>query len=360
METAGFIIGHYSMKMTIDIVLTVMILGWPGLIMFSPMIFDAPGSEHDKSRILFLLLIILYPTLIFVVYKLVGATYFHLSAKWPLLVTILITAYVVMLFGYPRYIYNAWQGIDDTGYFVAKDAVYFGGVRLKTASAASFEKIGDRYSDYARDARQVYFQGKVLAGADPASFAPVQSSLFWQDKHHVYADGQALSEADPATFNPLNTWYGRDNRHVYYGNKRLQNANPATFQLLGDSLGKDDAHLYVFDKLASIDADMRTLTVLKDDNDRIEFLKDRAHVYSLFYRAANPVTAIIGADPATFVLLGREYAKDKHSVYYRDSLTDTTFKLDGADPSSFVVTGYDEESHSDAKDKYRKYISGKG
>ena len=188
------------MKMTIDIVLTVMILGWPGLIMFSPMIFDAPGSEHDKSRILFLLLIILYPTLIFVVYKLVGATYFHLSAKWPLLVTILITAYVVMLFGYPRYIYNAWQGIDDTGYFVAKDAVYFGGVRLKTASAASFEKIGDRYSDYARDARQVYFQGKVLAGADPASFAPVQSSLFWQDKHHVYADGQALSEASVSIY----------------------------------------------------------------------------------------------------------------------------------------------------------------
>jgi hypothetical protein len=357
------------MKLTLDIITSILLLFWPALIMLSPMMFDAPGSENNKSNMLFLIGVIVYPLVIFAAYKLFGASYFSLSANLVLAVVLAVTIAVCLLFDYPRFILNAFRDISNSGYFVSETAVYHNGLRIKQALPGSFKQLGGRHARYAKDASHVFYGRNPLAGADPDSFVPLtpyngqtddaHSSLFWKDKHHVYADGVALKDAQPGTFKPLGGRYGHDGTRVYYAEKTLEKANPGKFVLLSPSIGKDDSNLYVFDKRISQNVDIATFSLIDLEGGKNDYAKDRARVYVIVYGEKDPVVEIDGADPATFVLLEREYSKDKHSVYYKDSALNKAVKLEGVDPATFEVTGYDNATESDANDRGRYYLSGK-
>ncbi|MFZ6873469.1 DKNYY domain-containing protein [Undibacterium sp. Di27W] len=356
------------MKLFLDILSTLALLVWPLLMMMSPMLFDAPGSENNKSNLTFLLFVIFYPVIIFVCYKLFGMTYFRISADRALLVCVVLTVLVALVFGYPRFIMNVVAGISGNGYFVKEDKVYYYGKPLNSALASTFKTIGGQYARYALDEKHVYFDGRLIEGADAGSFTGVSNpnaqageerfTLFWKDQAHVYLEGRILPGAKAAEFRHLGGRYGSDNQQVYYGWQVLQGGNPASFQLLNPDMGKDDKQVFVFDKACKLNAPTAHFHLLSNQ-DLAVYATDGQFLYAVFFGAMEPLQVVTDADPATFTLLERSYFKDNKRVYYRDSSQKKVILLEAADAAGFVAGNYDSATDSDAHDGAHYYLAGK-
>ncbi|MFZ6656647.1 DKNYY domain-containing protein [Undibacterium sp. TJN19] len=355
------------MKLFLDIVSTLALIVWPLFMMMSAMLFDAPGSEANKSNLGFLLFIIFYPVIIFAAYKLFGMTYFRISANKALVTSVVLTVLIALLFDYPWFIMNTMAGIPSSGYFVKEDKVYYYGKTIGGAQAASFKVIGKQYQQYATDEKHVYFNGKLIDVADPASFTGIShpksqpedegNPLFWKDKTHVYIEGHTLSGARPAEFRHLGGRYGSDSQQVYYGWQALEGADPASFQLLNPNMAKDDKLVFVLDKACKLNAPASQFRLLTDQ-DLAVYATDGQHVYAVFFGAEDPLQLVVDADPASFSLLERAYVKDNKRVYYRDSSLRKMILLEAAHAASFVAGNYDNATGSDAHDHTHYYLGG--
>lgn len=83
---------------------------------------------------------------------------------------------------------------EDCGVCYYKDYVVEG------ANPKSFKYLG---KDYAVDGSKVYYRGKILEGADGATFMVVQGPKYFyvgKDKLNVYIHNKIFNEADPQTF----------------------------------------------------------------------------------------------------------------------------------------------------------------
>lgn len=77
--------------------------------------------------------------------------------------------------------------------------------------------------------------------------------------------------------------------------------------------------------------DIETLQAVSDG-----YAKDGRNVYQVdtrWYSANALCSLILGADPNTFVLLGDDYSKDEHRVYWNATL------FEEADASTFITLG---------------------
>lgn len=82
------------------------------------------------------------------------------------------------------------------------------------ADGDSFEVLADK--NYARDKGQVYFKGKALRGADPATFELLREG-YGKDKREVFLETEPVIMADPASFEVLAFPYTRDRERVFCG-----------------------------------------------------------------------------------------------------------------------------------------------
>lgn len=82
------------------------------------------------------------------------------------------------------------------------------------ADGASFKVLADK--NYALDKNQVYFQGKALRGADPATFELLRAG-YGKDSKEVFLDTEPVVRADPGSFEVLDFPYARDREHVFCG-----------------------------------------------------------------------------------------------------------------------------------------------
>lgn len=80
--------------------------------MFSPMIFDAPGSEHSRSKLLSLLGVFFYPSIIFLVYMLLGSKFYAFSSTAMFVGSLVVTIAAFVILGYPKFILDGWRGIS--------------------------------------------------------------------------------------------------------------------------------------------------------------------------------------------------------------------------------------------------------
>jgi hypothetical protein len=94
--------------------------------------------------------------------------------------------------------------LDEVTYYRDKMGILANGTRLPGAHAPSFHAMRFGYS---RDAERVYkLEGgrvRVLAGAQPAGFH-VFNAYYSHDREQVFWRGKALPGADPASFSMLN------------------------------------------------------------------------------------------------------------------------------------------------------------
>ncbi|WP_162242774.1 DKNYY domain-containing protein [Dyadobacter sp. Leaf189] len=242
--------------------------------------------------------------------------------------------------------------LSKAGYYIQNDKVYYYGgfgnatvTALENAVAAQFETLEKRFPEqpfahlYATDGNHVYFEGKLINGADGKTFQ-VFGYGWAKDSQHVFAFHSILSD-DPVHFVNVNGGLFKDRKHVYDG-YRIVSDDPAHLTYLGST------------NLRSYHADGRGVFTgsIRIDPADAETFKPLMHNYSMDAKAVFLIDEgmplmLEGADPATFKVLSRYYAKDEKNVFWRN------YKLPDADPSTFQITS---EEHHEGRDQWRRYL----
>lgn len=164
---------------------------------------------------------------------------------------------------------------------------------------------------YSKRNGQVYYDGKVIYGADSHSFRDLGYG-YGKDRNHVYRYGTILEYVDPSSFR-VDRRFSADNRpssgrpdgghhycerpgyyvstfDVFYDGEKVPGAASSSFVILKEGYAKDAFNVYWMGK------------------------------------------KIPGASTSSFVCLGNGYAKDAFDAYWEGS------KINGASVSSFKVT----------------------
>lgn len=197
---------------------------------------------------------------------------------------------------------------------------------------------------FAKDAKHVFLQGRVIPGADPATFE-IFEGRFTRDAKNVYVNHEVYCD-DPANFEVVSinfvknshSVYGAgrngrtevvsndvanfklisdvehhsfcvDSTRVFVNGNELPGAQPQSFKILGGAYSRDAAQTFYFDKPMPPGTDMATLEPLAGG-----YAKDRARAYYLG-------KVLPGADAATFEITDPRWpkAKDKNQLYEQGS-----------------------------------------
>lgn len=137
----------------------------------------------------------------------------------------------------------------------------------------------------------------------------------------------------------LNRCWSVDAKHVYVQGRPLKHADVASFTVLNELFAKDRARVYCMSREVCVH-DLASFTPL-DNGSYLDSLQEPVYAgyardTQAVYFAQYPNVAhrsILGADPTTFVSLGRAYGKDVRRVYHGGKL------LAGADADRFEVLG---------------------
>ena len=115
-----------------------------------------------------------------------------------------------------------------------KNDYFYETAAMHVADMKSFKVIKWIEDDfYARDSRYAYFD-TVRFEPDLATFK-VKTTYVAVDKNHVYRFGELLPRADPATYQEIwKGFYSRDKSHIWYAGTLLEDADYATFTVDGD------------------------------------------------------------------------------------------------------------------------------
>ncbi len=241
--------------------------------------------------------------------------------------------------------------LSKAGYYIQNDKVYYYGgfgnatvTALENAAAAQFETLEMRFPEqpfahlYATDGKQVYFEGKLIKGADPKTFSVLGYGL-GKDSVHVFAFHSILSD-DPAHYVDAKGGLFKDSKHVY-DHDRIVSDDPGSLVYIGSS------------NLRSYHADSKGVfsgSIRINEADASTF-KPLLHNYSMDSKTVFLIdeglpVKLENADPATLKVLSPYYAKDEKHVFWRSHI------LPGADPASFKITS---EEHHQSQDKWRSY-----
>ena len=239
------------------------------------------------------------------------------------------------------------RGIDgntavalDSFYLKDKNGVYVSNhdnacgtfnVSKLSADANTFAVLigndGQANTQYAKDKNSVFYQGKVIEGADPGSFQILSGygvvvadyNSYAKDKNHLYYQGAIFSGVDPSTFTRIGSTNFMKTQNAVYANTDtiIPGADPQSFVVIANGL-----------------------------NDG--YAKDSYSVWHFAVLGSGP-KKIPGADPATFVVLDDLYSKDKNNVYKSGEI------VSGADPNTFAISYDVNTSEFDPHDQYEHY-----
>jgi len=338
------------MKIFFQILTSFALAYWPILVMTSVMIFDAPGSTDNKQAILMALTVVFLPMILGLLYYIFNQTFWGISPKVFLIITIVVPILASLLFGYPKLLLNNMKGVSSNGYFVKEDKVYYEG-NLIEAKPTNFEVV-DEFRIYARDSVSVYFRGRRIEGADPKNFRlAFEASQYYRDDQSIYYEGKVLPGSDAATFERLKradqpSIYYKDKNSVYWFGRKLEGIKADSVKVLSEEYLVDNESVFYYEKKI-VGADPVTFAVYPDEG---SFAKDKKAFY--FQDVAYPEV-----DSATIEFLERGYAKDKSKVYYRDGRVLTV--VAGANAASFKVTNWDQKTESEATDGTKYFVEGK-
>lgn len=197
----------------------------------------------------------------------------------------------------------------------------------------------------AKDAKHVFLQGRVIPGADPATFE-IFEGRFTRDAKNVYAGHEVYCD-DPANFEVVSINFVKNSHSVYGSDKQgrttvvskdvanfrlisdvdhhsfcmdstrvfvngnvLPGAEPGSFRVLGGAYSRDATKSYYFNELMPPGTDVESLKPLAGG-----YAKDRGRAYYLG-------KVLPGADAATFEITDPRWpkAKDKGQLYDQGSI----------------------------------------
>ncbi|GAB4029855.1 DKNYY domain-containing protein [Spirosoma gilvum] len=225
---------------------------------------------------------------------------------------------------------------------------------IEEADPESFVAIND---ECGKDKAHVFYLGRILPEADPATFEFL-GSAYSRDKRNGYSEDKLISNDGPhfnIVPNPAETPanvtaegipYAHDRYRVYKGTFIIEGTDPATFVFVpmfnGYYLTHDKQGVYFRDRPIE-GADGATFQRVSAFH-----FKDDRHVWGIVLGRDIYWSPIEKANLASFTGVGKYYAKDKQHVYYENEI------IADADPATFEETGY-----LTAKDKHGNYQSGR-
>ena len=166
--------------------------------------------------------------------------------------------------------YNLWAKDSKCGYFDS--------TRIDSIDPGSFEVVG---TFLAKDKNRVYYRYRVLPQADPATFEELEGCYMRDNIHAWYIDslipdaegktlqskwnyawdskrvwynGRLLKGADPKTFEVLESgYYAKDAKTVWYHDEVVKGADAPSFKDDGEMIGHDKNQRYVCERLYDLD-----------------------------------------------------------------------------------------------------------
>jgi len=117
---------------------------------------------------------------------------------------------------------------------------------VKGADSGTIQTLRRSGGLYATDGTSVFFEGNPLTAADPATFRVLDwRHGFSNDAKYGYWKSSRISD-DAAHFEPLAASYSKDSHNVYHCGRVVVGADPATFAVINKatSHARDQAHEY--------------------------------------------------------------------------------------------------------------------
>jgi len=328
---------------------------WPPMIMMSPMMIAAPNFADKKSSIITAMMFFIYPSFIFIILAVLKFKFYGTDPIWWAAAIFLSGMVVALLYRLPSQLYNTFTGIANYGYFIKDASVYLDGKKIMGADANTFTHFNNR-GYYSKDKNHVYYNASKLKNADATTFQPLandNSDSYWHDKSNVYYKWNFIEGADGASFEYAGYLYAYDKNNVFFENTLLQGADRTTFKPIQTFVGRDAKNIFIRNVRATNIKDFSTFEMITQNE--FEFGRDKYQVYMIKYIESDYLVPFPDADPETFEVLGENYAKDRHRVYYYTYQEIAV--LENAIPETFVLH-YDSIKNTDATDGIRYYKFG--
>ncbi len=188
---------------------------------------------------------------------------------------------------------------------------------IETADVSTFQVLS---ASHALDAERVYWFGKPIKDADPASFVAL-SSLVGKDNDQLYLQDSVypIDVVDVATFESLGESYYRDANNVYciwYSydayDCHVVDCDRDSFRVIDGTFAVDANSVFNHGSKANFD-------VASFERLGPYFVRDVNDVYFLRFGGKNSdhvAVEPLSADPKSFRLLNDRYACDASSVFF--------------------------------------------
>lgn len=140
--------------------------------------------------------------------------------------------------------------------FKDKNDYYYQATPMHVKDVESF-KVTKWFEDdfWAQDAQCVYYDTVRIDDADLPSFKILEMSTA-KDNNHVYYFGRVIPDADPATFEPIkNSVYNRDKSHIWCGDDLLKDVDYETFAVDDMSRAHDKYGTFSWEKRDTVPAE---------------------------------------------------------------------------------------------------------
>jgi hypothetical protein len=199
---------------------------------------------------------------------------------------------------------------------------------IASADAKTFKVLKEKA--FGLDNKFVYYKGKKLVKAQPASFKLIDK-LYSKDSEMVFYKGVPIPLAEAKSFTIIDDELAKDAHRLYYNGLPLSGSNPEQYKFIHQSQFyiyiRSGERIYLDSKLVSV-CDIDTFQVNQIRNNRAQ---DKKCAY--YYGKALP-----DADLDSFTLIKGNFAKDKYKVFFGSDI------LQGADAASFV---YENKQYRD-------------
>lgn len=224
-----------------------------------------------------------------------------------------------------------------------KNDYYWNTLPIHVADKSTFVILGNNGAwdtNWAKDKKYGYYMGQSrVAIADYKSFHPIKtmiiSSVYAADKYHVYYEDRIVKGADPKTFFEAAWGIGQDAKRVYYKSEATSIKDYKSLKKLNSYFYTDGKYLYSEELVRLEYADLNTFRKL----DIKDCFADKNNVWwhgklvkgidVATIKPIHPICYINGEIIATNYSC--EWLKDKNHVFYKDSM------IPDADPNTFKV-----------------------
>jgi DKNYY family len=212
----------------------------------------------------------------------------------------------------------------STGYHNDGNAVYFD--HWNEGSGQHHDKIDAdpktfkilKYDNYAKDDRNVFYEGDIIRGADAASFEAIKE-FYARDKNKGYYSNEEVKNSRGRTFKVINEYYSTDGIDVFYMTNPLKIVNPQNFKFVygeGDSeCWTTDGNFYYYTSYKVPSDDYGNLTIFEKSGG---ISKDRHWVYFLGHKLnydINGKEVVDTIDIASFRVTGYIECRDKFGCF---------------------------------------------